>query len=397
MQIPEQVDVVVVGAGPGGSRAAREAASLGLKTVVFEKRQEVGAPVRCGEGLGEAWMRINDIKLDRSWAKQEMHGAVVYSPSGKKIVIPTENKGWIIDRKVFDKQMAIDAGRAGARIFVKSTVYEVIKEGDIVKGVRVRTPYGSFDVEAKVVIAADGVESQTARSAGINTVNNAHEVDSGFQYEMVNIKFEHPDMIHLYFGNEIAPRGYVWIFPKGDDIANVGIGIIGQHEKTAKEFLDAFIEGHPEMFGEAAIVEMNGGCIPVGAPLSKPYMSGLMVIGDAAHMVNPIHGGGMGTSMEAGIIAARTAKKAIDAGDVSEKFLKQFYDEWMEKRGKQLLQVLKVRRFFEKLSDSDLEKLADMVTPELLLDIADGRKAKTFIKIISKAPKIAMLAAKELL
>ena len=394
MNIPEKADIVIVGAGPGGSRTARECATLGLSTIVLEKRQEVGAPVRCGEGLGEAWMRIADVKLDRSWAKQQMVGAAVYSPTGRNIAIPTENKGWIIDRKVFDKQMAIDAGRAGARIFTKCRVFDVIKENDTVVGVRVETPDGNKEIRAKIVIAADGVDSQTAKYAGMNTVNPAFEVDSGYQYEMVNIKFDRPDMILLYFGQEVAPRGYVWIFPKGKDIANVGIGIVGQHENTAKYYLDKFIEERPEMFEKAATVETNGGCIPVGATIPKPYMNGMMIVGDAAHMVNPIHGGGMGTSMEAGIIAAHTAKKAIDANDFSETFLKQYHEEWLEKRGNQLLRVLKVRKFFEKLSDEDLEKLYDIVTPELLLEFADGQQTKTFLKILTKTPKIALIAAK---
>lgn len=397
MRIPNEADVVIVGGGPGGTRCARECASLGLKTIVFEKRQEIGAPVRCGEGLGEAWMRIAGIDLDKRWAFQQMGGAILYSPKGKKISIPTENKGWVIDRKIFDKKMALDAGKAGARIFTKATVYDLIKDGNAIAGVRVETPDGKFDVRAKIVVAADGVESQTAKMAGINTANPPMEVDSGYQYQMANIKFDDPHMISLFFGNDVSPRGYVWIFPKGDDFANVGIGIVGQHEKTAKYYLDRFIDAHPEMFGESAIVEINGGSIPVGAPIKKPYGNGIMVIGDAAHMVNPIHGGGMGTTMEAGIIAAQTAKKAIDANDVSEGFLRQYHDTWMDRRGKQLLQVLKVRRFFEKLSDDDLEKLAGMVTPELLLHFADGKQFSAFMSVLKKAPKIAIIAAKELM
>jgi len=396
-KVDDSYDVIVVGAGPTGSMTAKHCAMRGLKTLVIEKRQEVGAPKRCGEGLGEAWMRIVGITPDRRWALQEMTGAVCWSPSGKRVQIDTANKGWVIERRIFDKQMAIDAVRAGARMITKSAVVDVLKEEDTVKGVIVETPDGTKEVMCKLLIAADGVDSMTAKYAGINTINPASEVDSGYQYEMFNIKMDDPHKIHLYFGTKIVPRGYIWIFPKGADCGNVGIGIGGHiSEKTAKQYLDDWINAHPELFSEAGVVEVNGGCIPVGAPLEKPYGNGILIVGDAAHMVNAIHGGGMGTGMEAGIIAAEIAEKAIKKGDVSEKTLKEYADKWYEKRGNQLMQVLKVRKFFEQLGDEDMEKIADIVSPELLLEFADGKKFSAFLKVFAKSPRIALLAAKTL-
>ncbi len=397
--LQEEYDVIVVGAGPAGSTAARECAKRGLKTLALEKRQEVGVPKRCGEGLGEGWCKIAGITPDPKWTRYEMHGATLWSPTGKKVVIPTPTKGWIIERRVFDKWLAEEAVRAGARMITKARVTGVIKEEDTVKGVIVETPDGVFEVMAKMVIAADGVDSKTAKYAGVNTVNPATEIDSGYQYEMVGLNIPEPkDMIHLYFGWDVAPRGYVWIFPKGEDHANVGIGIGGYvDEGTSKEYLDKFIQANPEIFKDAGIVETNAGGIPVGAPLKKPYANGLIIIGDAAHMVNPIHGGGIGTGMEAGILAAEIAEKAVKAKDVSENVLKEFAEKWYEKRGNQLLQVLKVRKFFEELNDNDLEKFADILDDkQLLLDFADGKRTAAFLKFLAKAPKIALKAAKHL-
>lgn len=392
----EDYDVIIVGAGPGGSVAGRECAKHGLKTLVIDKRQELGAPVRCGEGLGEFWVKTAGLEYDPSWCLQEMHGAVIYTPKGRRIDIPTKSRGWVIERKEFEKKLAAEAIRKGARIMVKSRVYDVIKEKGAVAGVRVETPEGKIDIRAKLVIAVDGVDSMTAKYAGINTVNPLREVDSGYEYEMAGLKIKGDDMIHLYLGKDVAPRGYVWIFPKGRDLANVGIGILGDSEKSAKHYLDKFIEAHPEIFGGAGILEIKGGCIPVGAPMEKPYGNGILIVGDAAHMVNPIHGGGMGNSMEAAIIAAKVAKKAIDAKDVSEKFLKKYADEWFSVRGNQMKNVLKVRKFFEKLSDGDLEKLADVFTPETLLEFSDGSKLAVYAKLFVKFPKIALIAAQTL-
>jgi len=388
-----QYDIIIVGAGPGGSIAARDCAKSGLKTLVIDKRQEVGSPVRCGEGLGEVWIKKASLEYDPTWCIWKSAGAMVYSPKGRKMEIITKNKGYVIERKMFEKKLAADAIRQGARYLIKSRVYDVIKKDGFVVGVKVETPEGKFDIHAKIIMAADGVDSMTAKRAGVNTVNAITEVDSGYEYEMSGLKMDRPDLIHLFVGTKIAPRGYIWIFPKGRDIGNVGIGIAGHDEKTAKEYLDMFIESHPEIFKEATSYEVKGGCIPVGVPLEKPYANGLLIVGDAAHMVNPIHGGGMGASMEAAVIAAKIAREAVDKNDFSEKFFKRYADLWFEQRGNQLKDVLKVRRFFEKLSDGDLEILADFFTPETLLEFSDGKKLSVFLKLFAKHPKLAMTAA----
>jgi digeranylgeranylglycerophospholipid reductase len=389
----DNYDIIIVGAGPGGSICARDCAKAGLKTLVVDRRQEVGTPVRCGEGLGEVWIKKASLEYDPSWCLWKSNGAMIYSPKGKKMEIIPQNKGYVVERKMFEKKLAAEAIRCGAKYLIKSRVYDVIKEDGSVKGVKVETPEGNMEIHAKMVIAADGIDSKTARYAGINTANPLSEVDSGYEYEMSGLKLERPDLIHLFVGTELAPRGYVWIFPKGRDIANVGIGILGNNEKTAKWYLDKFIDSHPEIFKGASVYEIKGGCVPVGVPLEKPYANGLLLVGDAAHMVNPIHGGGMGTSMEAAVIAAKVAKEAVDKNDFSEKFLKKYADLWFEQRGNQLKDVLKVRRFFEKLNDNDMEALADFFTPETLLEFSDGKKLTVFLKLFAKSPKLAMVAA----
>lgn len=398
-------DVIIVGAGPGGSVAARECSQKGLSVLVVDRRQEIGTPVRCGEGLGESWMRIAKLEYDPSWCLQRIEGSVLYSPKGRRFVIDMnlinpENKGYIIERKIFEKKLAMQAIREGAEYLPKTRVYDVIKENrdgkDFIVGVKTEGPDGKKEFRAKLVIAADGVDSQTSRYAGIDTFNPISEVDSGFEYEIIGVNIEPENMIHIWLGNEIAPRGYCWLFPKGLGHANVGIGIHGNDEKTAKYYLDKFIKNHPEIFEKAEAIEIKGGCIPVGKPLEKPYANGLLIIGDAAHMVSPVHGGGMGLATESAIIAAEVAKKAVDSGDVSEDFLKEFAERWYEVRGNQLKKTLKVRKFFEKLSDDDMEKLADILTPEMLLDLADGRKLKAFLKVFAKSPRIALIAANTL-
>jgi len=388
-------DIIIVGAGPVGLVCGRKCAELGLKTLIVDRKQEIGVPKRCGEGLSAGWIKLSGIKEDSSWCLQKITGAVVYSPTGKEFDIPVDTYGYILERKIFEKKLAENAIEKGCKIMLKSNVTGLLKNNEQITGIKVQTPEKVEEINSKIVIAADGIDSLVARYVGINTVNPLSEVDSGYQYEMANLNFKKADRIHLYFGKEIAPRGYVWIFPKSQTVANVGIGIKGDCEKTAKFYLDKFIETHPEIFEKASVMEINGGCIPVGKFIDKPWAPGLLIIGDAAHMVNPIHGGGIGTGMESALIAAEHVKKAVDENNLTD--LTHYFEDWMEKRGKEHLKVLRVRKFFEQLSDKDLEELTEILNPELLLDISGGKKFEALIKVLAKKPNLLLIATKSLL
>jgi len=388
-------DVIIVGAGPGGSKCAHEFAKRGIKTLVIDRKQEIGTPKRCGEGLSMRWIKLTGQKPSSRWALQEIHGVILISPSGKKVEIDTRKTGqtgYIIERKMWEKELAAEAIRAGAKYMLKALVTDVVKDGEQVKGVKVRHEGRLLELKCKLVIAADGVDSLIARKAGLKTLMPASECDSGYQYEMAGVKLLDPHKMELYFGSEVAPRGYVWVFPKGKDVANVGIGIRGDLEKTAKEYLDEWIEKNHERFKNASILEVNAGVIPVTAS-SEKVGNGIIVIGDAARMVNPIHGGGIGASMEAGIIAAEIGSKAIKEGDVSAKRLSEYESKWETTRGKQFKKILLVRQFFEQLNDEQMEIIASAVEPDTIVELGHGKGLKNVLKTLLKTgPSAAKLA-----
>jgi len=293
---------------------------------------------------------------------------------------------------MWEKELAAEAIRSGAKYMLKANVIDLIKEDDTVKGVVVERDGKEEQYFSKIVIAADGVDSRIARMAGIQTTIPLTECDSGYQYEMANVPIEDPYKMELYFGKEVAPRGYIWVFPKGKDIANVGIGIIGSSEKTAKFYLDRWLENNSR-FKDASIIEINAGVIPVCAPIETMVANGLMVIGDAARMINPIHGGGIGSAMEAGIIAAEVGANAIREGDVTRDRLMEYQKRWHEVRGKEFERILKVRKFFEKLSDEQMEIIADAVDPKVLVELGHGKGLATVVKALIKAsPSAAKFA-----
>jgi len=358
----EKYDIVVVGAGPAGSMAARAAAREGASVLLFDKRRELGVPVQCGEALNEDVLKELDIRLDPRWALSKTNAVKLVSPSGIEVRI-AERKvvgkiGYILDRKIFDKYLTTLAAKGGADIMVGTLVDGLILEDGKPKGVRVRGANGRLEVRAEVIIAADGVGSRVARWAGLNTYLKLDDIETGVQFQMVGINFESPSMMEYYFGNKIAPGGYCWVFPKGEDMANVGLGILGSRaERRPIEYLRDFVARMPSL-SKGKIIEINAGGVPVGGPIKQTVKDNLLVVGDAARQVNALTGGGIDSAMRAGNIAGEVAAKAVAEGDTSEKRLSEYEKRWRELMGKRLERYLKAKNVLVSLTDDDLDRLA---------------------------------------
>ncbi|NOX71726.1 MAG: NAD(P)/FAD-dependent oxidoreductase [Candidatus Micrarchaeota archaeon] len=392
----EEYDVVVVGMGPAGSSAARTCAEAGLSVLALEKRQEIGAPKRCGEGLGKNSLARMGVEFNPKWAMQEIEGATCYAPDGKYVRINYDGpEGWVIERKVFDKELAAIAARAGAFVVAKSEVQKVERTQDGKVEVTINYAGTHYTTKAKLIIACDGVETRIARMMGLNTKINLNDIAQGAQLEMANIDID-PKRIELYFGNEIAPGGYVWIFPKGNDVANVGIGIrhpYGDENRTAMDYLMEFINSRPEL-KKGSILEYNTGGVPVGGLLENMVADNLLVAGDAAHHVNPIHGGGIAEAYIGGRIAAETAIEAIKAGEFSAEFLSRYNKKWWDERGNKMKNVEKLRKVVEELKDDELNFLAEELHGEDLVELSRGNALKKLAKIMMKRPTLLRLAKK---
>jgi digeranylgeranylglycerophospholipid reductase len=391
--LEKEYDVVVVGVGPAGSSVARFCAESGLRVLAAEKRQEIGSPKRCGEGLSKSAIEKMGIKLDNSWVTRTIKGASIYAPNGKKITVDFEGpEGWVIERKLFDKYLAKLASEAGAKIITKTEVFGV-KVGRDGVTVRMRSGGRKFEVRCKMFVACDGVESRIARMLGIDTTLPLADIASCTQFEMTGIGID-PERIELYFGNEIAPGGYVWIFPKGKDTANVGIGVRKPYSKrSALVYLKDFIKGRDSL-RKGSVIEVNSGGVPVGGFLERMVGDNLMVVGDAAHQVNPIHGGGIAESYIAGRIASGVIEKAIEKNDFSKKFLSSYESEWEKQRGRKLKKILKLRHVVESLSDDELNWLAEYLKGEELVDFARASGFKRLAFILMKKPRLVGLARK---
>lgn len=358
----DKYDVLVIGAGPAGSIAAKTAAEKGLDVLLIEKRQEIGDPVRCAEGVNKEYLKKH-VEIDKRWICADLKGSYIFSPDGTKIEMAEEisggEVGYVLERKVFDRALAEQAAAAGAEVRVKTRATGLIIEDDFVKGAKLMHLGKEHEVRAKIVVGADGVESKVGRWAGIDTALKPIDIETCAQYLIAGADVNQ-EYCEFYIGSEIAPGGYVWVFPKGEGKANVGIGILGS--KTGKfkprpvDYLDKFLQ---KRFPGARIVEMVFGGVPVSGSIGKTSANGLMLVGDAARQSDPITGGGILNAMDAGKLAGEAAYEAISADDVSLEKLEEAYEKkWRATVGHEIDMSLIVKNCFINLTDADLDSLA---------------------------------------
>jgi len=391
-------DVIVIGGGPAGSSFARVAAGAGMDVLVVDKRKEIGVPVRCGEGLGSYEILKRGFELPRACYSTEITGAKVYAPNGKSITWKGEDTaGWVLERKVFDKWLCELAVEKGARVHTYTRAVGVVKDGKgKVGGVKLSHGGGEpYEATAPLVVSAEGMESLIARELGFKTVHSLYDVDTCYEYEMK--PYDHENLIEVFFGNEAAPRGYVWIFPKADRKANVGIGIGGLIQNNTKQggikgadpkpLLDRFVKGHPQLKDASTLLDF-GGVISVGAPIDELARDNCMVIGTAAKQVDPIHGGGIGLAIEAGMMAAGTAIKAHGKKDYSKSALMEYEKVWRGKVGPTLANRLRLRKVIEKISDDDLNHIISTLDKEDLKKVMAGNFAPPVAKILAGRPQL---------
>ena len=386
------IDAVIIGAGPAGTACARKLAENGFSVKVYDKRAEIGAPKRCGEGLSEASQNFVG-KIPERCIAQRIKGARLYAPDGRYLDAILTEGGFILERKVFDKWLAEEAVKAGAYVQANTFISSLLKDSSgNFSGVKGEFMGNEFEEKARVVVCATGAESPI-RNQALGVYSKVTLVDTCVQYEMTNVDVV-SDMIHIYLSSILAPRGYVWVFPKGEHRANVGLGIIPQDKKPGV-YLQEFLKLHPEI-SKGSILEVNAGCVPVGGMVKDMVAGGFVLCGEAANHVNPIHGGGIKEAVISGQMAADVIGECLKKNDLSKRALSKYNDVWWEERGNHLKRVEKLRETLEKLSDQDLNDLVDALKPEDIIEFARGAKLSVLAKVLMRKPRL-IAAAKHLL
>jgi len=383
-------DILVVGGGPAGALAGRTAAEKGLSALIVEKRPAIGAPVRCAEGIGKEALH-EFIDPDPRWISADMTGAAIVAPDGFVMRLDSAlaggKVGYVLDRKIFDRELVWKASEAGADVAVKSRAAAPIMENGAVKGAKIEFAGKTTEVRADVVIAADGVESKFSKWCGIDTTIPVREIMSSVQYVMTDIDIDEHATI-FYLGNDVAPEGYLWVFPKGKRSANVGIGISGKKSgdgHRAKDYLDKFVK---KTFPDGKTIEYIPGGVSVCRPLDCTVADGLMITGDAARVVDPLTGGGIYNAMYTGRLAAEVAAECIEKGDVSKKALMKYDRAWRgSKMGKGIERNYHIKEYLIKQPDT---KLNDIIHSVSKIDMQEFSTIHLIKEIIKANPKLVL-------
>ncbi len=401
--LKKSFDVIVVGAGTGGTTAARFAAKKGLDVCLIDRKEKshIGDKI-CGDAVGAEIFDI--LKINPPQGEElscHIKGAKLYPPNMKKCLtlIDPKQAGYIVNRLEFGQRLLNEALDAGVAQFLDNTmVLDLIYKEKFVSGLKVRLSNGEkFDLNAKLVIDGSGFNTPLRKKAKNPLIENEiSKTDAILCYREI-VRFPKgdqevmdPEYISIILDKEKAPGGYIWYFPKNETSLNIGLGVFMDYGGKVKEFYQNNVFKEFIKTPNYEILSSGGGVAPIRRPLWSCADNGFMLIGDAACHVNPLHGGGIDPSMRAGFYAANTAVQAIEQADFSLQKLWDFNYEIMTSIGAEFAALDLLRRVLQRLSNDSLnfglEK--DLLSSEEILQVSStGSLDLSLLSMATKAIK----------
>ena len=334
-------DIIIVGAGPSGTSAALYASRLGLKTIIVDKSTFPRDKI-CGDALsGKSvkYMRELDILDEVSKLKGSAIRRLTFgSPSHKQFDINLSGpnntgnikEGYVVPREIFDNflfEKAKNVTEIKENFNVTDILYD---DADRIIGVTGKQNKEKKELYAPIILGCDGSKSTIARKLGFHTEDEDNTaIAIRCYYEGVKGL---TDQIELHFVDEVLP-GYFWLFPAGENVANIGIGLSKKQakkdERKLTQILDDVVESDyfKSRFSESKKLENpKGWSLPLGRVERPSHGDGFMLLGDAAGLVDPFTGEGIGNAMGSAKFAIEVAAKAKEKNDFSKKMFSSYHD-----------------------------------------------------------------------
>jgi len=340
----EKFDVIVVGAGTGGCLAAKTTAEAGLKVCLIERKrkEEIGEKI-CGDALGEHHFKNLGLEKPQGGElEKRIEGIKIYSPDLETIftIADKDFTGYMLNRRLFGQWLLKKALDGGAVLLDSTQCLEPIIEEGFVAGVLVKdlkTGKG-LHLKGQVVLDASGfvgvIRRKLPKKMRIENEVANEDVEACYrEIRQLKQESENTKYCELYFSQRVTPGGYTWTFPKSGAKVNAGLGICmrGKFPNPKNQFFKHVLT--KPLFEGSLLLDCGAWYDPTRRPLDNMVGDGVAIIGDAACLVNPIHGGGIGPSMLSGYLIGKTVIEALENGDVSQKSLWPYNRKYMEMYG----------------------------------------------------------------
>ncbi len=340
----KKFDVIVVGAGTAGCLAAKTIAEAGLEICLVDRkrREEIGEKI-CGDALGEHHLRTLGLEKPQGGElEKRIEGIKIYSPDLETVfTIEYEDfVGYVLNRRLFGQWLLKKALDSGISLLDSTHCLEPRTEKSYVTGVLAKNlkTNEKTRLEGKVIVDASGfvavVRRKLPKEMGIENRVSNEDVEACYrEIRQLKREVENTRYCEMYLNQKVTPGGYTWIFSKGGAKVNAGLGICmrGKFPNPKSQFYKHVLT---KPLFEGSLL-LNGGAWydPTRKPLDNMVGNGVAILGDAACLVNPIHGGGIGPSMLSGYLAGKTIVEALEKGDVSQKSLWPYNRKYMEMYG----------------------------------------------------------------
>jgi geranylgeranyl reductase family protein len=361
----DDFDVIVVGAGTAGCLAAKTTAEAGLKVCLVERKksEEIGEKI-CGDALGEHHLRALGLEKPQDGElEKRIEGIKIYSPD-LQTVFTIEHEdfvGYLLNRHLFGQWLLRKALDEGSSLLDSTQCLKPIVEKHYVTGVVVKNLKTGKDVrlKSKVVVDASGfvgvVRKKLPEELGIENDVANEDVEACYrEIRQLKQETENTKYCKIYLNQRVSPGGYTWIFPKGGARVNAGLGICmrGEFPNPKNQFYNHVLA--KPMFEGSLLLNGGSWYDPTRRPLDNMVGNGVAIIGDAACLVNPIHGGGIGPSMLSGHLLGETIVQASGNDDYNKKALWPYNCKYKEMYGTKQASLDIFRLFLLKSRDEDL-------------------------------------------
>jgi len=386
-------DLVVVGGGPAGSSAAFAAAKKGIKVALLEKENSIAETVRTS---GVTWIEsIKEFGIPDDCFNPIKNFSFV-SPNNEVTISDSVATAAVLDVRKTYRWLAEEAEKIGADVFVKTNINEVIKneENDIV-GVSGTGPNGKIIFHSKVVIDATGFSSVISKAMGF--VTQWERFGAGAEYE-AKVESVDSETWWLMVGQEYTPAGYAWIFPLGNDIVRIGVGV-GKPESNIdptqrlKEIIEKKL-GPIKKLGKITPIEFHYGLIPNDGLSRKTVFNNLILVGDSAGQANPLVLEGIRYAIKFGRVAGKVAADAIENGKTDESSLYPYEENWRKAIESKINSAGKVQDRWIGLSDNEWDRELDIISELKTEEFLDFIKAEfglsNMLKLAVSHPKLAV-------